>query len=1184
MSLKQYFDNKNSKFFNKDFKEVEGKDFESFDYLDEVAEDRDRFIPNIDFANPGNFAKYGSSEEYFKQSIVRIKDLYPYDGSRQEKLDFHNKSTFLDIHVFDEVYPRTTGYGIFSSTGWGTNTGFFDTSYGISDSLEYIGVQGGPNSGPLNTREGANVYDTGSFRGSNLALDLSSSGWCAEFWLKKSGSLPALITENEVLVDYWNNSTSLTDKGVITFELYQYYNAAAPPFRLRIVSGSTTDDILLGDVALKNTLYGGDWKHIAVSYNSQTASLFIDGSLYESEVATNAYGDIKGNINANIGALLSGSLGAGKLSGSMDEFRHWKSSRNGEEIERNFFKQVYGGTNVVDANVKLGVYYKFNEGITGRAATDATVLDYSGRISNGSWTGYNVGSRNTGSAMVESSASLSEFKDPILYDFDPAYTAAVTNVENLTIAYDLNNPSSLYNSFPDYITEQDFESGSEFKKLIQTISSYFDTLHAQIEYLNKIKNIEYVSGSSTRDLAPINFAKTLLEEKGFYIPELFIESTILEDFSNTDGDRKFENKLFNVKNLIYKNIYNNLTHIYKTKGTERSVRNLLRCFGVDENLIKVNVYPNNFIFDIDDRRRLISRSKNYLDFSKKENNSAVVYNYASGSAFDGFVTGSTVLPNEVPMSMECEAYFPKMDFESGFFASVLEHSASVFGWTGVEGSLSADDANYITTEPITALNNSGRVYAVKTVASQQQITTKFVFTSDAGNLPTLESPQFEDVYDNAEWILGVKFYTDLSISGSFNLNQTSTNLIVEFSGYNSIGDTVINQFSVRGTVAGINAQNPLADRKRFYAGAVRTNVTGTLLQKSDCKVGSLRLYYNNLSNNDLQRHSFDSQTYGTEGQWKENFAFLSGNLQGPEISPADTLVQHWNFDTVTTSDAAGRFLSSDISKNSSTTPAVQQQYQAMFKRYGIRGDLFEASSAAVVTKEFLSDYQLNPPEVLNAENLVNILETDDERFLRNQQFTEFNIMIEKSAQAGISDEMIQMFSTITDFSNLIGDYVNRYRMNYKQIDTLREEFYKKVNNIPKVEKFLNFYKWLDTAISTVAYQLMPESAKLNLEHFTIIESHILERNKYYNKFPTLKYNPKIAAGALGALPPDSGDVFVTYGNIAPPVQVYIDRRRQIEINDADRIANLQPADQTLPGSFRLNSPIYRFRTRIIRSI
>ena len=49
-----------------------------------------------------------------------------------------------------------------------------------------------------------------------------------------------------------------------------------------------------------------------------------------------------------------------------------------------------------------------------------TVLDYSGRISNGSWTGYNsTFSRDTGSPILQSSASLIEFRDPIIYGFHP---------------------------------------------------------------------------------------------------------------------------------------------------------------------------------------------------------------------------------------------------------------------------------------------------------------------------------------------------------------------------------------------------------------------------------------------------------------------------------------------------------------------------------------------------------------------------------------------------------------------------------------------------------------------------------------------------------------------------------------------------------------------------------------------
>ena len=65
------------------------------------------------------------------------------------------------------------------------------------------------------------------------------------------------------------------------------------------------------------------------------------------------------------------------------------------------------------------------------------------------------------------------------------------------------------------------------------------------------------------------------------------------------------------KNLVYKNIYNNLTYIYKSKGTEKSFRNLLHCFGIDENLVKINVYSNNSFSKLSDNLKDTTR-KHYL--------------------------------------------------------------------------------------------------------------------------------------------------------------------------------------------------------------------------------------------------------------------------------------------------------------------------------------------------------------------------------------------------------------------------------------------------------------------------------------------------------------------------------------------------------------------------------------------
>ena len=66
---------------------------------------------------------------------------------------------------------------------------------------------------------------------------------------------------------------------------------------------------------------------------------------------------------------------------------------------------------------------------------------------------------------------------------------------------------------------------------------------------------------------------------------------------NDSGD--LEDKLSEIKNLIYQNIYNNLSFIMASKGTEKSFRNLARCFGVDEKLLKLRIYSNNEEFALD---------------------------------------------------------------------------------------------------------------------------------------------------------------------------------------------------------------------------------------------------------------------------------------------------------------------------------------------------------------------------------------------------------------------------------------------------------------------------------------------------------------------------------------------------------------------------------------------------------
>ena len=251
MSLKDLFKQGNiSKVLVAKSAEDIGKEAESERYVWSRKEERNRLIPQIDFSDPKNFAKFGSAEEYYVQSIKRIYSTYPYDGSRYEKQAWENSSSYLDLYIFEELYPRTTGHAIFSpdnaGNGWGTISNTIG-QYNLPSDQEYIFFKGGPhpnrNSAEiqkafpnLETRRsgnvGANLYDLADHRESNLKLG-GIDGNTIEFWLKKPNLLPDINDGGfEVLFDCYTTS-SVSSSGDYA--------------RLRVeISGATSDEATVG--------------------------------------------------------------------------------------------------------------------------------------------------------------------------------------------------------------------------------------------------------------------------------------------------------------------------------------------------------------------------------------------------------------------------------------------------------------------------------------------------------------------------------------------------------------------------------------------------------------------------------------------------------------------------------------------------------------------------------------------------------------------------------------------------------------------------------------------------------------------------------------------------------------------------------------------------------------------------
>jgi len=706
MSIKKLFESVDSSrnyLSNTDLKEA-FKDVESSENVSAISTKQQTFVPQIDYSNPVNFAKFGSAQVYYKSAMDRIADYYPYDGSEYEVTEFYNKSLDIEKYVFNNLYPRTNGFARFSANGWGSQDEI-KSGYGLPDNQEYIEFTGGPHTigivgewssslgvttsgssvstlfpdDETSKRAYSNIYDDDLYTNAGLESDYGTGsresnlecnfdkGVTIEFWLKKSAWGEGIQTHKEVIFDIWNGeATGEHDYGRLTLALSGANGPAgsvgspSSAFIITIVSGSNNfkEKHIGSSQVTKGTVGDGSWKHYALTMQNSGSKfltkLYITGALDSTTINVANIGTLPsktsaGAMGGRIGALKTSaygfgqtSAGAGKLSASLDEFRFWKVARTSDEIGKNWFTHVRGGTNTDISNTTLGLYYKFNEGITGTASVDNSVLDYSGRLSNGNWVGYDstvntspastygTYGRATGSAIIESTASAAEFKDPIVKSSHPDIVTLRDSLLEKGTAHDHSNNSSFKSLIPSWVVEaQETSDGSDFvypydnniEMVSHVIGAYFDKLRLQIKALPSFKHLNYTSASHT----PISFAQHLPQSLGLYMPEIFIDSTVLERFMNRTPTMLFEGDLTETKNLIYLNFYNNLTNIFKSKGTEKAIRNVYRCFHMDDKLVRLNVYSNNETYELKDNLKHTLINKKMLNFNTASCVGGVVY-------------------------------------------------------------------------------------------------------------------------------------------------------------------------------------------------------------------------------------------------------------------------------------------------------------------------------------------------------------------------------------------------------------------------------------------------------------------------------------------------------------------------------------------------------------------------------
>ena len=109
--------------------------------------------------------------------------------------------------------------------------------------------------------------------------------------------------------------------------------------------------------------------------------------------------------------------------------------------------------------------------------------------------------------------------------------------------------------------------------------------------------------------------------------------------------------------------------------------------------------------------------------------------------------------------------------------------------------------------------------------------------------------------------------------------------------------------------------------------------------------------------------------------------------------------------------------------------------------------------------------------------------TDDPRFT-----------IDFSIVDALNEDIVNIFATLSDLENAIGNPELVFSPDYPSLEDLRKVYFNRLTRKINNKQFFEFYKWFDSAVGEMIEDLLPKKTRFEGINF-VIESHMLERAK-----------------------------------------------------------------------------------------
>lgn len=703
--------------------------------------------------------------------------------------------------------------------------------------------------------------------------------------------------------------------------------------------------------------------------------------------------------------------------------------------------------------------------------------------------------------------SFDEYESYLFYN-----TSSINEKIDEAVIFDSNNYNGLVYQLPSYVKED--TDSADYIKFTAMIGHFFDNILVFIKKFPKV----YPITNDDNNHYPKNYIDELLNSFNWDINiEKFAQSNLNQlYFSNKDISGYNSSSYFDYTKAILNRLTNNISSVYKTKGTTTSFEIMRTLFGIPSGLLNIKEYGSSDVFSAKDNYFVYDDIVYMTDFKEnnflKFNHTSSDFTYVTNSYYS---TGSSV----------------------NFITSSTEYTAIYNGISTIEFAFRFKSKNYDYGDKIPVIKkirNNKIDWQIYILKSKQQISGKLIFDNhpyELGNstssiildeLPLLNGNIYsvmlrrqpvEGKFDKP--IVSSSFISNLNIP--FVVDDVADNVILDNSNFVTLGP-LNGSFTSSHYIKDVSQYIPyvytLTTNQYDGSDKIFSNSKKKLLSyELNTKFGSGSYYIGNYSSSVNFLGNIDKfKAFGTPLS-DEDFDEHSYNVDSISTPNKSNLYKDlyylWSFDT-----PVNLYSSNSISKSIGNQNIY---YESNFLAYNFStsSKYFGVPTCSYVgVAEFPYQFdKINLKQCVNINNygpnykINSKINKIEEKVLSNFTPYDYSTKIQDS----LGDDSILAGFYITPYNylnskienflgrdgiiDIIGDPENLTKQNYKYLNILQQDFGKINEKYIYPQEYYSTYKfYIDFSIFDIVKKLNP--SRTNLLTGILLEPSLLERKKF----------------------------------------------------------------------------------------